>query len=380
MCKFLLPTTCITLLILIVACSPVKNLKKANVVSLRLVSQYNLPNNTLFKNTVVGGLSGIDYDAANNTYYIISDDRSNLSAARYYTAAITIGNNVIDTVIINGVHTLLQQNGQAYPNNKVNAALTPDPENIRLHTPTGLLYWNSEGERIVTAKDTILNNPSICIIKKDGSFIDSLPLPSQLVMHASKKGPRQNGVLEGSTFNQASTVFFTNVEEPLYEDGPRADTLPNKAFIRIFSFDIERKKNTAQYAYELDAVAYPPNPNNAFMVNGVPDILWESDSSLLVVERSFSTGRQPCTIKIFRANFANATNVISVAALANENTFTPMKKQLLINLDKENRYIDNIEGITWGPILPNGKRSIVAVADNNFSPLQQQQFLLFEVK
>jgi hypothetical protein len=43
-------------------------------------------------------------------------------------------------------------------------------------------------------------------------------------------------------------------------------------------------------------------------------------------------------------------------------------------------YIDNIEGVTFGPRLPNGKRSLIFIADNNFNPLEQAQVLLFEVE
>ncbi len=48
-------------------------------------------------------------------------------------------------------------------------------------------------------------------------------------------------------------------------------------------------------------------------------------------------------------------------------------------MDDLGRYVDNIEGITFGPTLPNGHRTLIFVADNNFSPLQKTQLLLFEV-
>lgn len=48
-------------------------------------------------------------------------------------------------------------------------------------------------------------------------------------------------------------------------------------------------------------------------------------------------------------------------------------------MDDLDRYIDNIEGVTFGPILPNGHRTLIFVADNNFSGRQKTQFLLFEV-
>ncbi|NJE06878.1 hypothetical protein E3E36_12190, partial [Thermococcus sp. M36] len=66
---------------------------------LNFLSEYTVPHNLQFKGTTVGGLSGIDYDAKNNLYYIISDDRSAINAARYYTAKIFFSNNKIDSVV-----------------------------------------------------------------------------------------------------------------------------------------------------------------------------------------------------------------------------------------------------------------------------------------
>lgn len=42
-------------------------------------------------------------------------------------------------------------------------------------------------------------------------------------------------------------------------------------------------------------------------------------------------------------------------------------------------YIDNIEGVSFGPLLPNGHKTLLFVADNNFSPIEKSQLLLFEV-
>ena len=42
-------------------------------------------------------------------------------------------------------------------------------------------------------------------------------------------------------------------------------------------------------------------------------------------------------------------------------------------------YIDNIEGVTFGQVLPNEHRTLIFIADNNFNPLEQSQLLLFEV-
>ena len=58
----------------------------------------------------------------------------------------------------------------------------------------------------------------------------------------------------------------------------------------------------------------------------------------------------------------------------------PANKKLLINMDKLGHTVYNIEGATFGPLLPNGKKSLVFVADDNFSARDKTQFLLFEIE
>jgi len=185
--------------------------------------------------------------------------------------------------------------------------------------------------------------------------------------------------LEGLSFTKNFKTLFVNLEEPLYEDGPRADVTENNPFIRIYKFDVASKKNLAQYAYKLDKVAYPASPENAFKINGIPDILSIGKKQLLVIERSFSTGRLPCTIKIFTANLKKATNVKNIASLSETKSYRTVSKKLLLNMDDLGIYTDNIEGVTFGPDLPNGHKSLVFVADNNFNSFEKTQFLLFEI-
>lgn len=346
---------------------------------LKLIGEKELPHNLPFKGTTVGGLSGIDYDKKNQVYYLISDDRSAINPARYYTAKLVFDEKAIDTVYITGVTTLLQKNGLPYPDSKTDPSHTPDPEALRYHPLTGKMFWTSEGERIVRAKDTVLENPAITLISPDGTYRDSFPIPVNLQMQATEKGPRQNGVLEGMTFANHYRTLFVNVEEPLYEDGPRAGLTDNQAYVRIYRFQLSTKKNTAQYAYKLDPVAYPALPETAFKINGIPDILDAGNNRLLVLERSFSTGRLPCTIKIFLADLTGAENIKNNPSLAKTPAKHPVKKQLLLNMDSLGIYVDNVEGITWGPVLPNGHKTLVLVTDNNFQVFEKTQFFVFEL-
>ncbi|MEJ7672004.1 MAG: esterase-like activity of phytase family protein [Chitinophagaceae bacterium] len=92
---------------------------------------------------------------------------------------------------------------------------------MRYNPTTKQFIWASEGERII-GKDTILSQPALTIINKMGKYIDKLPLPFQTRMYATEKGLRQNSVFEGIAFTNNFKTMLVSIEEPLYEDGPRA--------------------------------------------------------------------------------------------------------------------------------------------------------------
>jgi hypothetical protein len=366
-------------LLLITGTSFIFQPSPTSISSLRFIGEYEVPFNKSFQNTTVGGLSGIDYDPTNNIYYLISDDRSQIHDARFYTAKIFFTQKGIDSVRFASVHHMLQPDGKKYPSSKQDAKNAPDPEAIRYNLSTKQLVWSSEGERTISDKITVLNDPTITIMDLDGKHREVFPIPANLSMQAVEKGPRRNGVLEGLTFSSDFKTLFTCSEVPLHEDGPEADVKENNAFVRVFQYDVATKKNTAQYAYKLEPVAYKANPETAFKINGIPDILYLEQNKFLIVERSFSTGRLPCTVKVFIADFSQADNIIDVSSLKETPQVKTATKKLLINMDDLGIYIDNIEGVTFGPDLPNGHKTLMFVSDNNFVPIEKTQLLLFEV-
>jgi hypothetical protein len=319
--------------VLLASCSVTRKLEAdapLQVTELKLLSVQEAPFNLQVKGTTMGGLSGIDYDVANDVYYLICDDRSAINPARFYTAKLFIRDSKIDSVSFIHVTTLRRPDGSVYPNSKQDPAHTPDPEGMRYNPRTKQMVWTSEGERIVRGKDTVLEDPSIAMVAADGKYVDSFPIPANLRMHATEKGPRQNGVLEGISFADNYRTLYVNVEEPLYEDGPRADLVLNNAWIRLFKFDVDSKQNTAQYAYMLDPIAFPAMPAAAFKINGVPDILAAGKNQLIILERSFSTGRLPCTIKIFLAELGDAENIIDKPSLKTNPPGRSVRKKLLL--------------------------------------------------
>jgi hypothetical protein len=79
------------------------------------------------------------------------------------------------------------------------------------------------------------------------------------------------------------------------------------------------------------------------------------------------------------ADLNGATDVTNMPLMNTANQFTPITKKLLLNMDDLGIYTDNIEGVTFGPTLPNGHKTLVFIADNNFTAIEKTQLLLFEV-
>lgn len=347
--------------------------------SLRFINEWSLPHNLEYKQTIVGGLSGIDYDVERNLYYLISDDRSHKNPARFYTATIAISDKGIDSVSMTGVNYLRQQNGETYPELGKHVKLATDPEAMRYHVPGDRLYWTSEGDRVIKPSDTVLIDPTITSMTRDGKYADTVPLPENLHMQLKENGPRRNGVLEGLTFADNYRSLVVSMEEPLFQDGPQSAVTANDPFVRFYKFDLKTNVNVAQYAYKLAPVAFPSPLANGSAINGVSDILWLGNNKLLVTERSYTEGRPGTNIKVFVADLNGADNVLAVKSLIATPPKHPLKKRLLLDMDQLGIYIDNIEGATFGPLMANGHQTLIFVADNNFNDKEKAQFLLFEV-
>lgn len=383
--KFIQPYFIIYALFAIIlsSCSVTKHVKikqdEANISAIKFLDEYVMPLNPIFQNTVVGGLSGIDYDVKQNQYYMISDDPSQFSPARIYTAKIDLKENKIDTIRITGVNFLLQENGNQYPKYGTDKSVKPDGEAVRYNPVAKQLIWSSEGERLFKNGDTTIVQPGLTFISTAGKFLDTLPLPEGFHFTKTQSGPRKNALFEGLTYADDYRTLYASLEEPLYQDGPQAAFEYDKALTRILKFDMATKKNVAQYAYNLGALPVKPTVDNDWNVNGISEILAVNHHTLLVLERAWAKGHDDHTfLKLYLVDLNGAENEIDNPSFA-KNLPKPLSKKLLFDFDTLNMHIDNVEGVTFGPKLANGHRSLIFCVDNNFSKTQLQQFFLFEI-
>src|SRR5687768_4059031 len=62
---------------------------------LRLLGEATLPSSLEFRGTTVGGLSALDHDPASGSWVALSDDRSELQPARFYTLSVDVSDRGI---------------------------------------------------------------------------------------------------------------------------------------------------------------------------------------------------------------------------------------------------------------------------------------------
>jgi hypothetical protein len=82
---------------------------QTTVVNVDFLGQVTFPTGSVVEGTQLGGLSGITYDPSKGVYYSISDDRSQLNPARFYTLDINLSDGELNTgdVTFENVTTLL---------------------------------------------------------------------------------------------------------------------------------------------------------------------------------------------------------------------------------------------------------------------------------
>ncbi len=164
--------------------------------TMRYLGRQDVPHAHDHAGTIVGGLSGLDFDPASNHFVAISDDRSEQQPARIYLLQLDIAKfNVseqpgFDGVRFVGVSTLKTADGAAH------AEGTVDPEAIRFSGDGGY-WWASEGN----VKRGI--SPVVEKIGADGVTLSRLELP-EYVLPSPGKGVRDNLALESLALEMAN--------------------------------------------------------------------------------------------------------------------------------------------------------------------------------
>lgn len=333
---------------------------------IEFIGEVTFPTGHLFEGVEMGGLSGITWDEARGVYHTISDDRSQIAPARFYTITIDVGDGSLDDgdVVFVAQTTLLDAAGRPY------AELALDPEGIAL-SRRGTLYVSSEGDT-AALQPPFVNEYSI-----DGHLLGELFVPPYyLPTEDGSAGIRQNAAFESLTVSPHGLRLTTATEAALFQDGPPADLVMGSDS-RVLVYDVRTGRPVAEYVYENEPVTDEPIPADSFKVNGLVELLAVDDrGSYLALERSFSVGVGN-NVRLYHVTTRRADNIrrlFSIEALDPR----PMTKELVLDLTDLGITLDNLEGLALGPALPDGRTPLIVVSDNNFNPNGAlTQFLAF---
>ena len=365
--------------------------------SLTYLGQQIVPTGASFRGLPVGGLSSIDYVPATGHYLAISDDRSDRGPARFYELTLDLakfrrsadpGEAGVGWV---NMTTILDLDGQPFGRNMV------DPESLRLDAKRNLIYWANEGQRTSGS----FQNPTVRRMTLDGRPSGEFPVPSYYNpsgsaggLAAGDMGIYNNLAFESIAITPDGKTLWTMSENGLAQDS-LTTAVGRGSRARMLSFDLDTGKPGAEYVYDVGPVPFPPARQGDFATNGVPDMLALSAHEFIVIERAFAVGamtpgvaahtKQPTsnTIKLYRINTRGATDVAGWPSIKGREV-VPVKRTMLLDLsslkndDGSVLALDNIEGITFGPLV-DGKRTLILVSDNNFNPAQFTQFIALTV-
>ncbi len=375
----LILTAALAALLVAPAAAPAGNEGGARtVVDVEFLGEVIVSTGTTFGDTEIGGLSSITYDAERRVYYTLSDDQGNRPTGdpvRYYTVAIDLNDGSLDPgdVEFAAVNQIFETRQIPFAPGGL------DPEGFTLGR-AGFFFMSSEGNVFA---DPIID-PFINRYNRNGRVTASLPVPHKYLPNGVDHGVRFNLSFESLNPTPDGRSLITAGEGALFQDGP-ASTFTNGSLTRILAYDLRQRIPVAEYVYELAPWA---EPSAIFGVNGIVEVLpIDNAGTMLVMERSFSVGgvRGGGTgnvVVINEISTSAATDVLAVDALFDGGSpigFAPVSQREVFAFDDLGIPIDNIEGMTFGPSLPDGRQTLVVVSDNNFNPGQFTQFIALAV-
>ena len=334
---------------------------------LEFLGQAIVPTGTTFAGTTVGGLSSITYDAdARRLLQPVRRPEPAPPRAVLHAAASTSPTAASTTAT-----SLPRRDDAARPGRAAVRAASLDPEGLTL-AKSGELIVTSEG---IAARAIA---PWVRRYTIDGTYLGDLPVPDAFLPTSATHGVRQNLAFEAAAVAPNGRHLFVGMEGALVRTARRDARRGSPA--RILRYNLATGRLDAQYVYLTDPIAEPPVPATQFAVNGLVELLPFNDQFMLSMERSFSVGAPGTgnTIKLYSVAFPGADDVNGLDSIAGVlGSIRPVQKTLLLDLRTLGIPLDNVEGMTIGPKLPDGRRSLVLVSDNNFAASQFTQFLLF---
>jgi len=257
-----------------------------------------------------------------------------------------------------------------------------DPEGIRVSS-TGTLFVSDE------------YGPYIVEMDRQGNVLRRIAVPADFAianpsadptaeLTGNTSGRQANRGMEGLAISPDGTTLFGIMQNALLQDNALTPGTVDRVsvYTRILRIDLATGA-TEEYVYPLVA---------ANRGQGVSEILAINDDELLVLERDNRSRLQtppqdPTRKQIWKIDLTGATDVSDVTLPATGALPTGVQavsKAPFINLlDPVYGLFDTVpeklEGLTWGPDLPDGRHLLYVVSDNDLTPTLPTRIFAFAV-
>lgn len=305
----------------------------------------------------VFGLSAIDYDATNDRWLLLSDDRAASPGPRFFTATLAFKTGGVLDLEVEKATTIQAPDGKPY------SAAQIDPEGLRLDACDRTIVWSSEA----TAGQDV---PSVRRVSEAGVDGGELALPSAW-REAGALGARPNKGVEGLTFAGGCDKIWVALEAPLGVDG-ELPTAKDGAPVRFALIDT-KGVIVRHVAYPLGAIDIQPNDKGVAKEiaedNGVSEILYVDATRLLVLERTGATLESDRNdwhfhCRLYIVDLAKASDVTDINTLKTSGPTLASKGKPLFDF-RAAGFDANFEGMAWGPVSADGTPRLVLVSDNH---------------
>lgn len=226
----------------------------------------------------------------------------------------------------------------------------------------GLPNRDAEGVAYIPDRRTVL------VVGEADNKIVEYDLEGQLTGRSLVlEGGSANYGYESLAYDADAKRIWTCTENVLARDAHQADSLWNAPVLRLQCFN-DSLLPVAQYAYIMDA---PRKKNGAlYYAHGVSELSVWNDSTLLVLEREFHVPNKKLgasvMCKLYAVKLEDVNRIGSDAVF--DAGIEPLSKRLVYEWNTRltllNFSIANYEGMCLGPVLADGNRCLILVADS----------------
>jgi len=337
---------------------------------------------------MAGGISAIDYNPANNQYLAVPDRGPKDGAVNYrcrvQTLTIEIDPNKTPTVVPTLVSTTMLKDNKDRSFVGRSSAYQPtkkyahrfDPEGIRIDHQGNLFISDEYG-------------PNLIKFSAEGKELRRITIPERyLVKHPADSKKKENGTnqtgrqsnrgMEGLAISRDGRFLVGLMQSPLLQDSKRIPNgKPTGTNCRMLMIELKTGK-TKEFLYQLDHEK-----------NKLNEILTINENEFLVIERDGEAGGDAKFKKIVKINIEHASDIQSINSLPPYEvpaSVTSVKKEVFIDLLAPeyglagSKMPEKIEGLTFGPKLKDGRKTLLIASDNDFLIDQPTLIYVFAFK